>query len=150
MTGGKNFGKREILFRIMDHHWVNHWEFIYEFLYHKLSRIWRYRRSLVLNNTDLYKAVSSLFFFLYFLFKRKTICIYLSGGISLLMIFIQFCILYGIFLWIHVIFADRANGHQRTGSCIYEFISTFYLLCDHLAVADQAKLLCPKKRRNAL
>ena len=35
-----------------------------------------------------------------------------------------------IFLWINVIFADRANGHQRTGSCIYEFISTFYLLCD--------------------
>ena len=25
------------------------------------------------------------------------------------------------------------------------FISTFYLLCDHLAAADQAKLLCPKK-----
>mgnify|MGYP000573956308 CR=1 FL=1 len=49
------------------------------------------------------------------------------------------------FLWINVIFADRANGHQRTGSCIYEFISTFYLLCDHLAAADQAKLLCPKK-----
>lgn len=51
------------------------------------------------------------------------------------------------FLWINVIFADRANGHQRTGSCIYEFISTFYLLCDHLAAADQAKLLCPKKKK---
>ena len=77
---------------------------------------------------------------------------HLSGGISFatLDFFIQFCILYGIFLWINVIFADRANGHQRTGSCIYEFISTFYLLCDHLAAADQAKLLCPKKRRNAL
>ena len=98
-------------------------------------------RSLVLNNTDLYKASISLFF--YILFKR-------GKSFATLDFFIQFCILYGIFLWINVIFADRANGHQRTGSCIYEFISTFYLLCDHLAAADQAKLLCPKKRRNAL
>lgn len=108
-------------------------------------------RSLVLNNTDLYKASISLFF--YILFKRGKQYAFIYLGAYLLqpwIFFIQFCILYGIFLWIHVIFADRANGHQRTGSCIYEFISTFYLLCDHLAVADQAKLLCPKKRRNAL
>ena len=37
-------------------------------------------RSLVLNNTDLYKASISLFFI--FCLKGKTICIYLSGGIS--------------------------------------------------------------------
>ena len=65
-------------------------------------------------------------------------------------IFCNLGFFYTVLHWINVIFADRANGHQRTGSCIYEFISTFYLLCDHLAAADQAKLLCPKKRRNAL
>ena len=96
-------------------------------------------RSLVLNNTDLYKASISLFF--YILFKRGKQYAFIYLGAYLLQPWI---------LWINVIFADRANGHQRTGSCIYEFISTFYLLCDHLAAADQAKLLCPKKRRNAL
>ena len=71
-------------------------------------------RSLVLNNTDLYKASISLFF--YILFKRGK----------------QYAFIYlGAYL-------------------LHEFISTFYLLCDHLAAADQAKLLCPKKRRNAL
>ena len=94
-------------------------------------------RSLVLNNTDLYKASISLFF--YILFKRGKQYAFIYLGAYLLQPW--------IFLYS---FADRANGHQRTGSCIYEFISTFYLLCDHLAAADQAKLLCPKKRRNAL
>ena len=97
-------------------------------------------RSLVLNNTDLYKASISLFF--YILFKRGKQYAFIYLGAYLLQPW--------IFFWINVIFADRANGHQRTGSCIYEFISTFYLLCDYLAAADQAKLLCPKKRRNAL
>ena len=63
MTGGKNCGKREILFRIMDHHWVNLWECIYKFCIPGGTV-----RSLVLNNTDLYKASISLFF--YILFKR--------------------------------------------------------------------------------
>ena len=108
-------------------------------------------RSLVLNNTDLYKASISLFFLIFCLKGENSMHLFIWGHIfATLDFFIQFCILYGIFLWINVIFADRANGHQRTGSCIYEFISTFYLLCDHLAAADQAKLLCPKKRRNAL
>lgn len=55
-------------------------------------------RSLVLNNTDLYKCKYSLFF--YILFKMgKTICIYLSGGISFatLDFFIQFCICMAFF-----------------------------------------------------
>ena len=43
-SGGKNCGKRKILFRIMDHHWVNPWEFIYEFCIPGLSRIWRDRK----------------------------------------------------------------------------------------------------------
>ena len=116
-------------------------------------------RSLVLNNTDLYKASISLFFYILFKRGKQYAFIYLGAYLLQPWIFLYsfaFCIspsfktLRIIFLWIHVIFADRANGHQRTGSCIYEFISTFYLLCDHLAVADQAKLLCPKKRRNAL
>ena len=132
MTGGKNCGKREILFRIMDHHWVNLWECIYEFVYQGLSPHMEVPvRSLVLNNTDLYKASISLFF-IFCLKGENNMHLFIQHIFATLDFFIQFCILYGIFLWINVIFADRANGHQRTGSCIYEFISTFYLLCDHL------------------
>lgn len=108
-------------------------------------------RSLVLNNTDLYKASISLFFYILFKRGKQYAFIYLGAYLLQPWIFLySFAFCMAFFFGIHVIFADRANGHQRTGSCIYEFISTFYLLCDHLAVADQEKLLCPKKRRNAL
>lgn len=85
--------------------------------------------------------------FFIFCLKGKTICIYLSGGISFttLDFFIWFCILYGILLWINVISADRTDGHQRIDPSIYKFVSTLYLLCDHLGAVDQAKFLCSKK-----
>ena len=72
-------------------------------------------RSLVLNNTDLYKASISLFF--YILFKRGKQYAFIYLGAYLLqpwyffILVLLFCM--AIFLWINVIFADRANGHQR-------------------------------------
>ena len=93
-------------------------------------------RSLVLNNTDLYKASISLFF--YILFKRGKQYAFIYLGAYLLQPWI---FLYSFAFCMAFFFGSMLS---------LQIVSTFYLLCDHLAAADQAKLLCPKKRRNAL
>lgn len=104
-------------------------------------------RSLVLNNTDLYKASISLFF-IFCLKGENNMHLFIWGHIfATLDFFIQFCILYGIFLWIHVIFADRANGHQRTGSCIYEFISHFICYVITLLLLIKRNFYAQKKKK---
>ena len=104
-------------------------------------------RSLVLNNTDLYKASISLFFYILFKRGKQYAFIYLGAYLLQPWIFLYsfaFCMAFfsfGSMLSLQIV----QMGIKGLVLVFMSLFPHFYLLCDHLAAADQAKLLCPKK-----
>ncbi len=151
MTGGKNCGKREILFRIMDHHWVNLWEFIYNFVYQDYLAYGGTVRSLVLNNTDLYKASISLFFYILFKRGKQYAFIYLGAYLLQPWIFLYsfaFCMafFFGSMLSLQIV-------QMGIKGLVLVFMSLFpHFICYviTLLLLIKRNFYAQKKRRNAL
>ena len=114
-------------------------------------------RSLVLNNTDLYKASISLFFLYFCLKGGKQYAFYLSGGHIFLQpldfFYTVFAFLYGIFFFGSMLsFADRGKmGHQRTGFFVfYEFYFHIFICYVITLLLLIKRNFYAQKRRNAL